>query len=125
MADAYDHARSSAKKWGGTPEDYLAVHQWFDSTKTAWCDQRHRAVLHSSFGIGLAIQIFGQTIRRTSDGRAISVRLIGEQHIREDCGFVPSIEQWLSKLPMEEWMYRGARTFVRELQLQEQVVEAT
>jgi hypothetical protein len=118
MADASAHAASSAKRFGGQPDDYLFLHQWFDSTKSAWCDQRHRAVLHSSFGIELAIQVFGQTFRRKSDNRAIPTRWIGEQHINEDCGFVPTLEDWLGALPLKDWMARGARKFVREFTLE-------
>ena len=28
MAHPIEHARSSAKKFGGKPEDYLAIHRW-------------------------------------------------------------------------------------------------
>jgi hypothetical protein len=28
MAHSYHHAVSSARKWGGTAEDYLAIHAW-------------------------------------------------------------------------------------------------
>ena len=119
MADAYHHAVSSAKQFGGVPNDYLGVHQWFDRTKASWCDQRHRAVLHSAFGIGLALEFFGQVIRRASDGRPVSVRWIGEQHVVEDCGFVPTLEDWLGELPPKPWMIRGARTFTRTFKLDE------
>ena len=30
MAHPYHHALSSVKKWGGTVDDYIAVHQFFD-----------------------------------------------------------------------------------------------
>jgi hypothetical protein len=30
MAHPYHHALSSAKKWGGTAEDFLPLHSWFD-----------------------------------------------------------------------------------------------
>jgi len=119
MADPYHHALSSVKKWGGVPEDTLAVHQFFDQTKRAWCDPRHRAVLHSTFGIELAIQVFGPTIT-LSNGRKIPTRWIGEQHVQEDCGFIPRIDQWLQKLPLDDWMIRGARTFSRTITLDEQ-----
>jgi len=33
MAHSYHHAVSSARKWGGTPDDYIALHTWFDSSK--------------------------------------------------------------------------------------------
>jgi len=30
MAHPNLHAKSSARKWGGKPEDYLHIHEWFD-----------------------------------------------------------------------------------------------
>src|SRR3546814_19804651 len=33
MGHCYHHALSSVKKWGGTAEDYLPLHQWFDESK--------------------------------------------------------------------------------------------
>ena|SRR5690348_11223467 len=117
MADPFHHAVSSARKFGGTPEDYLKVHQWFDATKAAWADPRHRAFRHSTFGIQTAIEVFGQTITRESDGRVIPTRWIGEQHVNEDCGFIPTLEDWLDDLPIKPWMVRGARKLSVELQL--------
>src|SRR5258706_477765 len=38
------HAISSAKKFGGRPEDYLHIHQWLDATKETFADFRHRAL---------------------------------------------------------------------------------
>lgn len=34
MGHCYHHALSSARKWGGTAEDYLPLHQWFDVIRT-------------------------------------------------------------------------------------------
>ena len=33
MANCYYHALSSVKKWGGDPEDYQPIHDWFDESK--------------------------------------------------------------------------------------------
>ena len=47
MGHCYHHALSSARKWGGTAEDYLALHQWFDEpSKLITADFRHRALRH-------------------------------------------------------------------------------
>jgi hypothetical protein len=119
MADAYTHAQSSARRFGGKWEDYIEIHRWFDSTKVVWADQRHRAVLHSAFGIGIALQVFGQIIFRKSDNVSVPVRWIGEQHVQEDCGFIPSLQDWLQDLPMKDWMHKGARKFVRTFTLEE------
>lgn len=103
----FQHAKNSAKKYGGVPEDYQALHDFFDSTKAAVPDIRHRAVLHSAFGIFLLERVFGTTITN-SEGRRVSVRDIGEDHVIEDLGFIPTMERWLKNLPIEEWM-GGAR----------------
>lgn len=102
MAHAFHHAVSSAKKFGGLPEDYLAIHQWFDDTKQYLADFRHRALRHHSAGIFWAEERFGITIVN-SDGKDVPVRLISEQHVKEDCGFIPTVEDWLRGVPMEPW----------------------
>ena len=53
----YKHAQSSVAKWGGTPEDYIELHDWFDETKMFTGDWTHRALRHHSAGIQWAIQI--------------------------------------------------------------------
>ena len=103
MADPYHHAVSSSKKWGGTPEDYIDIHQWFDASKAHACDMRHRALRHHSEGIMQAVQIFGH-IRTVSTGRRVPVRWIGEQHVKEDFGFIPSFVDWMRAIKAEPWM---------------------
>lgn len=102
------HAKSSVRKWGGKVEDYLPIHDYFDSSKAALADVRHRAIFHSAFGIYIIEHIFGTYITN-SDGKQVSVRDIGEQHVVEDLGFIPSMEQWLRNIPMQDWM-NGKRT---------------
>jgi hypothetical protein len=34
------------KKWGGTVDDFIAVHAWFDQSKEITVDFRHRALRH-------------------------------------------------------------------------------
>ncbi len=101
------HAKSSAAKHGGKPEDYLPIHDFMDSTKSALPDVRHRAVLHSSFGIFIVERVFG-TFITNSDGREISVRDIAEDHVIEDLGFIPTLEKWFEGMEIQEWMIRPA-----------------
>lgn len=109
MTHAYYHAQSSARTFGGAPEDYLAIHNWFDETKEAFCDFRHRALRHHAEGIFEAERIFGVTVKN-SEGKSVPVRYIGEQHVQEDCGGrIPSLCEWLSRIQPEPWMARGAR----------------
>jgi hypothetical protein len=107
----YLHAKSSAKKWGGVPEDYLPLHDFLDSSKAAHASVKHRAVLHSAFGIYLAERVFGHNITN-SQGRQVSVRDVAEQHVLEDLGTIPSLDDWLKCMTIEAWMggpRKGAR----------------
>jgi hypothetical protein len=97
------HARSSAAKFGGTPSDYIKIHEYFDSTKSSHADVRHRAILHTAFGIYLVADVFGHHITN-SDGKTVSVRDIGEQHVMEDLGRIPSMSDYLNHMTIEDWM---------------------
>lgn len=108
MSKPWKHALSSAKKFGGKPEDYLPIHDFFDSTKACLPDVRHRAILHSAFGIFIAEKVFGHNIKN-SDGKLVSVRDIGEQHCIEDLGTIPTLQDWLRNLPIESWMSRPSK----------------
>lgn len=107
------HARLSAKKYGGTPEDYLPIHDFMDSTKAALADIRHRAILHSAFGCFIVEKVFGHTLTN-SDNKTVHVRDVAEDHVKEDLGTIPSIEKWLSKLPIEPWMAGGVARYRKE-----------
>ena len=93
------------KKWGGTAEDYIAIHNWFDESKKIVADFRHRALRHHAEGIFMAESIFGSIIT-ISTGRVIPVRWIGEQHVREDLGFIPSFADWVREVRPRPWMGR-------------------
>lgn len=84
-------------------EDYLAIHEFFDSSKIAVPDVRHRAMLHSAWGIYLLEKVFG-SMMTNSDGKQVSVRDLGEEHVLEDLGFIPTMQDWLEKMPIEPWM---------------------
>lgn len=107
MANPYHHALSSVKKWGGVVEDYASIHEWFDETKSAMGDFRHRALRHHAYGIFEMEKNFGKTIT-LSTGRVIPTRWIGEQHVIEDCGYIPSVSDWLTHLVNPApWMVRS------------------
>ncbi len=77
---------------------------------------RHRALLHNAWGIWLCESIFGELIvmpdgtpKRTSyitnsQGQKIQVRDIGEQHVLDDMGRIPSVEEAMRELPMLNWL---------------------
>jgi hypothetical protein len=108
MAHPYHHALSSTKKWGGTVDDYLRIHDWFDESKKITADFRHRALRHHAEGIFMAEAIFGPTII-LSTGRIIPTRWVGEQHVREDLGFIPSFADWVKAIRPKRWMGRALR----------------
>ena len=108
MAHCYYHALSSVRKWGGNVEDYLPLHQWFDQSKAILADPRHRALRHHAEGIFMLETLFGATIVN-ADGRSVPVRLVGEQHVREDLGSIPSFADWARLITPQAWMLRGHR----------------
>ena len=108
MANPYHHALSSARKWGGEVSDYLPIHDWFDASKELHGDFRHRALRHHAHGIFECERVFGHTIKLTS-GRTIPVRWVGEQHVIEDCGFIPTLSDWFECIQPKEWMNKPTR----------------
>jgi hypothetical protein len=104
MAHPLKHAQSSARKFGGRAEDYLPIHNWFDESKAFLADFRHRALRHHTEGIFLAEKLFGVAILN-SDGIQVPVRYVGEQHVKEDLGCIPTAQDWLSQLKPQRWMY--------------------
>jgi hypothetical protein len=108
VAHAHHHALSSIKHWGGTVTDYLPLHQHFDSSKALLADYRHRALYHHAAGIALMDQVFGATLTLSSD-RVIPTRWVGEQHVREDLGRIPSFADWAREIRPQPWMGRAGR----------------
>jgi hypothetical protein len=103
MAHAYHHAVSSSRKFGGDPDEYLKYHDWLDQSKSHMADFRHRALRHHSEGIFMLEALFGSTLT-LSTGRILPVRFIGEQHVIEDLGRIPTVADWLAKIHPEPWM---------------------
>jgi len=109
MTHTFYHAQSSARIFGGKPEDYMSIHNWFDATKESFCDFRHRALRHHAEGIFECERLFGETITNSA-GKQVPVRYVGEQHVMEDCGGrVPSLGDWFSCIQPKPWMARATR----------------
>jgi hypothetical protein len=115
----YKHAQSSAAKWGGTAEDYIALHDWFDETKMFTGDWSHRALRHHSAGVQWAIERFGHAILN-SKNQPIPTKVLAEQHIIEDCGFIPTPKDYL--LPLVEnphkWMLAVGTKQIHKLKIE-------
>ncbi len=105
----YTHAKTSARKFGGVPADYQRIHDWFDQTKMCLPDMRHRAVLHNAFGIYLCEQFFGTCFTNAS-GRIIQVRDVAEQHVIDDMGRIPTVQDYLEGMPFYDWLGGAKKT---------------
>jgi hypothetical protein len=129
MAHPYHHALSSVKRWGGSVEDYLALHAFFDQSKAHYPGPQHRAMLHHSAGIFVLEQCFGPRITLSS-GKEIPTRWVGEQHVQEDLGGrIPTFQDWLEsiaesgldgerRLIAQPWMHREAQPLSRTLEVE-------
>ncbi len=116
MSHPLHHAISSQKKWAGKIDDYLPIHNWFDETKSSYPDMRHRALRHHAEGIFWCEEKFGVYITN-SDGKMVPVRALGEQHVKEDIGFIPTIKEYLDNMNIVGWMYKpgDGRAIVKEI----------
>lgn len=105
MSHPLHHAISSQNKWGGSVDDYLPIHNWYDETKKHYPDMRHRSLRHHSEGIFWCEEKFGVYITN-SDGKMVPVRALGEQHVKEDIGWIPTIKDYLDNMNVVGWMYK-------------------
>ena len=109
MATPLIHATSSAKRWGGTPEDYVALHSKMDCSKKYFPDNRHRILTHNMFFIfEVMIELYGEYITNSA-GRLVSVKDICELHILEDyhMKYIPTPQDWIENLQVKSWMNNG------------------
>ena len=109
MATPLIHATSSAKRWGGTAEDYVALHAKMDCSKKYFPDNRHRILTHNMFFIfEVMIELYGEYITNSA-GRLVSVKDICELHILEDyhMKYIPTPQDWIENLQVKSWMNNG------------------
>lgn len=110
MSKPYYHAISSARRYGGVWEDYVEIHEFMDSSKSAIPDNRHRALTHNSWFISTVIpKVFGETFERKSDKKIVCSRDIAEQHVLEDYAnrFIPAASDFLQEMEFLAWMQNG------------------
>jgi|SRR6478752_5390792 len=109
MAIPYIHCLSSAKRYGGIPEDYLDIHELMDSSKACFSNNGHRVLTHNSwFVVTILPKVFGHQ-RKNSDGKTYNVKDVGEYHILEDfkMRFIPTPQDYLEHLDVQDWMNNG------------------
>jgi uncharacterized protein DUF6915 len=112
--NSWHHAQSAARKWGGTPEDYIAVEEFIDSSKKIIGDIRHRSMYHHTEGVWLCQQIFGRTltIKRKRGTIEVPTRLVAERHVLEDLGWLPSPTDYIYAMTAKPWMSGAQRAEV-------------
>src|SRR5262252_5945889 len=76
----------------------------------AECPRRHYTGPRLMAGIVhiMLETIFGSTIT-LSTGRVIPTRYVGEQHVQQDLGFIPSFADWMRAIRPLPWMGRAGR----------------
>lgn len=113
-----DHAISSARKFGGNPRDYIEIHDWFDETKAYTGNFGHRAMRHHAAGVQWCCEKFGH-ILINSDGTLVPTKIIAEQHVTEDCGFVPTISDWTDAIVKNppEWMLKVQMKKIQKMEV--------
>ena len=143
MSKPFIHAKSSARKYGGKPEDYEEIHTFLDSSKSAFPTNAHRCLTHNSWFIynilervkfhnsGPCTPDNRFPLIINSDGKEVSIRDIGEQHILEDYKgkFIPSAADFLNELDFKPWMQNGegappsfAKIYEKKIQKANEVV---
>ena len=111
--NSWYHAQSCVRKFGGTPEHYLPIHEFIDSSKKIVGDVRHRSIYHHTEGVWLCERIFGRVLRiprGTGGEKLVPVRLVAERHIIEDLGWLPSPKDYIDNMQLNVWMGGGKTT---------------
>jgi hypothetical protein len=102
------HAISSANAFGGDPDDYMALHRWMDRGRAGTDRLMHRMLAHHTQGIADAVALFGDTITN-SRGRRVPTSLLAEQHVLEDLGMVPTLQDYVDLLRCPRWASQRAK----------------
>ena len=114
------HAKISAKKFGGVESDYFEIHDFMDCSKGAFPTNAHRTLTHNAWFIKEVLERvkfsnscvpIGNSFPTiiNSDGKHVSVRDVGEQHILDDFNnrFIPSAQDYLEHVKYQGWMGNG------------------
>lgn len=91
------HAQISQKNHGGKWQDYIDVHNFLDSSKSACAHFKHRFFLHHAEGIELGVKIFGQNLIN-SEKKTVEIRQLLTEHLIEDAGRLVTVEDWARDL---------------------------
>lgn len=98
------HCRISQKRWGGKVDDYLAIHNFIDSTKSLCSDSRHR-ILHTLWGVQNVIEpIFGHTLINSDDKQVNIKDMCEKDHLLVDYNnrFIPTLADFTNAINQDE-----------------------
>ncbi len=119
------HSQISVRKRGGKIEDYLAIHDFMDSTKELCSDNRHR-ILHTLWGIKrVIVPVFGHTLIN-SDGKSVNVKDLCEQdHILPDYQnrFIPTIGDFAKAIDVESTEHFDFKGFAKSYEHDREMME--
>jgi hypothetical protein len=105
------HSKSSVKRWKGSVEDYLPIHELLDSPKTCMNNNTGRMMTHNTwFAYTIIPKIFGYNIIN-SDGKSVDTVDIAMLHISEDYNhkFLPTPQDFLKHMTVQPWMNNGVK----------------
>ncbi len=101
--DPQRHANLSARRRGGSPDDYYALHAFFDTTKELCSDNRHR-LLHNLWGIRrVVIPLFGAELT-IAGGASIATKDVCEvDHVLADFSgkYLPTLSDFVCAIATE------------------------
>lgn len=101
-----DLAAVSVKRFGGTIDTWLPLHNWFLATSAWTMGHEHLLFRHHAYGVFEAEARFGPVILR-DDGQGVPTRVAAERHVQEVIGHVPPATEYLRRIKGERWMLQA------------------
>lgn len=89
------------------------------------CIPEHIQVGDRSLCICLRVQKYTRTVwalvvlSDCSEGKTIPVRTIGEQHVQDDLGWIPTVKDWLCHIEVQPWMGKSPYQPMRDARSKE------
>ena len=111
MGNCLQHSLSSVKRWKGSVNDYIAIHELLDSPKSTMNNNTGRMMTHNTwFAYTIIPKIFGYNIIN-SDGKSVDTVDIAMLHISEDFRgqFIPTPQDYLKHMEVQPWMNNGVK----------------
>lgn len=92
------------KKYGGNEDDYSSILCWLTNIYGCSLNQNAGLFRHHCFGCFDAEEFFGAEYTLYNSKRKIPTRYLVETWLYGTYGFVPTLKDWCSALPLRSWM---------------------